>query len=623
MRTTHTTNDISRAGEARLGIPLRAVLAVLMLVSVSACRGESSSSEEFGGAEADAGQADDYQADAGQADREPAPEGVDSADQRMDDAESANDPLFDAERLEQMVAPVALYPDSLLTQVLMASTYPLEVVEADRWVKDNSDLRGEALDKALVDKNWDESVKSMTRFPDVLAQLSNNLDWTRDLGDAFLAQRGDVLNAVQTMRLGACDAGKLKTTAEQKVIIEPAPAPTEPYVGVVPQPQRIVQIVPADPLVIQVPQYSPAVVFGPPPTLYYPVYNAYPPRYVPSTSIISFGLGLAVGAILWSDTDWHHHRVYTRGRGGYRDDYRGGYGGYDRWSRDRYSSQGYSPWRHDSSHRRGESYRSPVVSRRYMPNGYDPRDNRGYGKSDGYGPHDNRNHEKSNGRDSRDNRDYGKSNGRDSRDNRDSGRPDGHDARDNREFNRPDGHDARENRDLQRPDARGLDAGPGRMDKDRSDSRPSPPGARGPQGGPGDKAHGPQGGRDDHGAKNAPPARPSPGGPSMEKPRGGPPQPKPSMEKPRGGSSQPKPSMDKPRGGSPQSKPSIDKSRGGSPSSARSGSGRGNASRPPSSKQGGSSGDRGGSSKSDKGGGGDKKKDDSGKDAKQGGGHGR
>ena len=609
MRTTHTTNDTSRAGEARLGIPLRAALAVLLLVSVSACRGESNS-EDFRGAEADAGQtgdyqadadqAEDYQADAGQGDQAPAPQGADSAaadDQRMDDAEVANDPLFDAERLEQMVAPVALYPDSLLTQVLMASTYPLEVVEADRWVKDNSDLRGEALDKALVDKNWDESVKSMTRFPDVLAQLSNNLDWTRDLGDAFLAQRGDVLNAVQTMRLGACDAGKLKTTAEQKVIIEPAPAPTEPYVGVVPQPQRIVQIVPADPMVIQVPQYSPAVVFGPPPTLYYPVYNAYPPSYVPSTSIISFGLGLAVGAILWSDTDWHHHRVYTRGRGGYRDDYRDGYGGYNRWSSDRYSSQGYSPWRHDSSHRRGETYRSPVVRSRYLSNGYDPRDNRDYGKSKSDGPHDNRNHEKLNGRD---NRDYGKSDGRDSRDNRDSGRPDGHDARDNREFNRPEGHDSRENRDLQRPDARGLDAGPGRLDKDRSDPRPPPPGPRGPQGGPGDKAHGPQGGRDDHGAKNAP-----------------------SMEKPRGGSPQARPSMEKPRGGSPQSKPSMEKPRGGSPSSGRSGSGQGNASRPPSPKQGGSSGDRGGNSKSDKGGGGDKKKDDSGKDAKQGGGHGR
>lgn len=603
MRTTHITNDPSRTGPARVGLPLRAALAVLLLVSVSACRGESSSGEEFAGAEADAGQADAYQADTGRGEQAPAQENVDfaAADaETMDEAEVANDPVFDAARLEQMVAPIALYPDSLLTQVLMASTYPLEVVEADRWVKDNADLRGEALDKALVDKNWDESVKSMTRFPDVLAQLSNNLDWTRDLGDAFLAQRGDVLNAVQTMRLGACDAGKLKTTAEQKVIIEPAPAQTEPYVGVVPQPQRIVQIVPADPMVIQVPQYSPAVVFGPPPTLYYPVYNAYPPSYVPSTSIISFGLGLAVGAILWSDTDWYHHRVYTRGRGGYRDDYRGGYGGYNRWSSDRYSSQGYSPWRHDSSHRRGVTYKSPVVSRRYLPSGRDPRDNRDYGKSNGYAPHDNRNHDKANGRDSRDDRDNGKPQGHDSRDNRDSGRPDGHDARDNREFNRPDGHDSRENRDLQRPDARGLDAGPGRSDKDRSDSRPPPPGPRGPQGGPGDKAHGPQGSRDDHGAKNAP---------SMDKPRGGSPQVRPSMEKPRGGSSQSRPSMDKPRSGSS--------------SSGRPQSGHGNASRPPSSKQGGSSGDRGGNSKSDKGGGGDNKKGDPNKDAKQGGGHGR
>jgi hypothetical protein len=112
----------------------------------------------------------------------------------------AERPAFSQERIEQMVAPIALYPDSLLAQVLMAATYPLEIVQASRWVKQHPDLKDEALDAALLDESWDPSVKTLVLFPDVLKRLNDNLDWTQDLGDAFLAQEGDVMDAVQRLR---------------------------------------------------------------------------------------------------------------------------------------------------------------------------------------------------------------------------------------------------------------------------------------------------------------------------------------------------------------------------------------------------------------------------------------
>ena len=119
---------------------------------------------------------------------------------------------FSKEQLEQIVAPIALYPDSLLTQVMMASTYPLEVVEADRWLKQNKNLKGASLEAALKDKDWDPAVKSLCTLPDVLAQMSENLDWTQDLGDAFLGQKTELMDSVQRMRGKAYDEGNLKST---------------------------------------------------------------------------------------------------------------------------------------------------------------------------------------------------------------------------------------------------------------------------------------------------------------------------------------------------------------------------------------------------------------------------
>ena len=131
-------------------------------------------------------------------------------------------PTFKPEEIEALVAPIALYPDSVLSQVLMASTYPLEIVYAARWVKANPNVKGDAAVKAVANKPWDVSVKSLVAFPQVLEPMNDKLDWTQKLGDAFLAQQKEVLDAVQRLRAKARSAGNLKTTEQQKVIVEPA-----------------------------------------------------------------------------------------------------------------------------------------------------------------------------------------------------------------------------------------------------------------------------------------------------------------------------------------------------------------------------------------------------------------
>lgn len=196
-------------------------------------------------------------------------------------AETDDKPDFPPEQLEQMVAPIALYPDPLVTTILMASTYPLEVVQADRWVKANPNVKGADLDKAVESQKWDDSVKSLCRTPDVLDRMSKNLDWTSDLGDAFLDQQEAVLDAVQRMRKKASDQGALKNTQQQVVVVE----------------KEVIKIVPADPQVIYVPVYSAPAVYGPTwsyPTYYYPPMYAYPPGYVATASLVSFGVGMAV-----------------------------------------------------------------------------------------------------------------------------------------------------------------------------------------------------------------------------------------------------------------------------------------------------------------------------------------
>ncbi|MGD0400394.1 MAG: DUF3300 domain-containing protein [Syntrophobacteraceae bacterium] len=198
---------------------------------------------------------------------------------------------YKPEELNQMLAPVALYPDSLLANVLVAATFPLEVVSADRWVKQNKDLNGDQLNAALDKMKWDLSVKALVPFPEVLAMMSEKLDWTQTLGEAFLAQQSDVMDTVQKLRGKAQAEGNLKTTQEQKVEV---------------QGQAIV-IEPASPTEVYVPTYDPAVVYGAWPYPAYPPYPYYPYGGAVAAGVIGFAAGVAVGAAWnngWGNWNW-------------------------------------------------------------------------------------------------------------------------------------------------------------------------------------------------------------------------------------------------------------------------------------------------------------------------------
>ena len=195
--------------------------------------------------------------------------------------------VLKAEELDQLVAPIALYPDALLAEILMASTYPLEVVQADRWATENKALKGDQL-KAAVDKqSWDDSVKSLVATPSVLMMMSTKLDWTQKLGDAVLAQQADLMDAVQRLRTKAQANNKLNSTKEQKVSVAQQ------------ENKQVIVIEPTVPDTVYVPYYDPAVVYGGWPYPAYPPYYFPPPvGYVPGAILstgIAFGAGYAVG----------------------------------------------------------------------------------------------------------------------------------------------------------------------------------------------------------------------------------------------------------------------------------------------------------------------------------------
>lgn len=191
------------------------------------------------------------------------------------------------EELDQLVAPIALYPDTLLSQVLIASTYPLEVIEAERWAEQNKNLKGDALKKAVDAKKWDDSIKSLTAVPDVLKMMSDKLDWTQKLGDAVLAQQPDVMDAIQRLRQKAQANDKLKTNKQQKVSNTSQGG------------QNYIVIEPAVPNTVYVPYYDPAVVYGAWPYPAYPPYYFGAPGYIAGGLLatgLAFGAGYAVGA---------------------------------------------------------------------------------------------------------------------------------------------------------------------------------------------------------------------------------------------------------------------------------------------------------------------------------------
>jgi Protein of unknown function (DUF3300) len=200
----------------------------------------------------------------------------------------STDQLLKPEQLDALVAPIALYPDNLLSLVLMASTYPLEVVQADRWVREHKNLKGEQ-QKTEVDKQaWDESVKSLVATPDVLSMMSKKLDWTLKLGDAVLAQQADVMDAIQRLRTKAEANNKLTSTKQQTVTKRQE------------QGRQVIAIEPTDPETIYVPYYDPAVVYGAWPYPEYPPYYWGYPGYIGAGLI---GAGLAFGAG-WALGNW-------------------------------------------------------------------------------------------------------------------------------------------------------------------------------------------------------------------------------------------------------------------------------------------------------------------------------
>ncbi|MGJ7509856.1 DUF3300 domain-containing protein [Variovorax sp. GT1P44] len=207
-------------------------------------------------------------------------------------------PTFSREQLDQMMAPIALYPDSLLSQVLMAATYPADVADAAKWSKANPDQKGDAALKLVANQPWDPSVQSLVAFPQVLQMMGERPDWVQNLGDAFLASSKDVLDSAQRLRGQAQKTGSLKSSEQQKVIVEQEPQTQ----------QTVIKIEPTNPEVVYVPAYNPTVVYGTWPYPAYPPYY-YPPApyYYPGAALatgIAFGVGVAATAALWGNANW-------------------------------------------------------------------------------------------------------------------------------------------------------------------------------------------------------------------------------------------------------------------------------------------------------------------------------
>lgn len=240
---------------------------------------------------------------------------------------------FSQEAIAQMVAPIALYPDPLLSQVLMASTYPIEVVSAARWLQENSNLKGQALEDALQQQNWDPSVKSLTEVPDILNMMNEKLDMTINLGNAFLDQQNQVLDAIQSLRARAKAAGYLNSGKEQVIDTD----------------SNYITIALTDPDTLYVPIYDPNVVYGSWP---YPddlPYSYYPLGYTLGSGL-AFAGGLFVGNVLWGTFDWRDHSLGIN---------------LDRYNAFNHANINNARWDHDPAHREGVLYHNADSQRKY------------------------------------------------------------------------------------------------------------------------------------------------------------------------------------------------------------------------------------------------------------------
>ena len=261
------------------------------------------------------------------------------------------DQTLTADQLENLVAPIALYPDPLLGQILAASTYPLEVVEAWQWLQKNPGLTGAVLTSAVQQQNWDPSVQALVVFPDVLKQLNSDVNWTTSLGNAFLAQQQDVMDAVQALRQKAQQSGKLASTPQEEVVED----------------QGSIDINPVDPNVVYVPQYDPVWIWGP--AVYYPYPAWYWPPFTVRVGRLGFGFYPPVSMGSYFGYGWHGW---------------GGWGWRPAWGtrtvivnntfihRYNFNSgrlaqlHGTSVWAHDPVHRGGVPYTRPELANRYQ-----------------------------------------------------------------------------------------------------------------------------------------------------------------------------------------------------------------------------------------------------------------
>jgi hypothetical protein len=283
------------------------------------------------------------------------------------------------DQLDSLVAPIALYPDPLLAQTLAASTYPLEVIQLQQWLSKNPGLKDQALADAAAKQPWDPSVQALAALPDVVKRLADDVQWTTDLGNAFLSQQADVMDAVQRMRKKAQDKGNLKTTEQQKVetkVIENKSA---------------IVVEQANPQVVYVPSYDPVVVYGPPvypyPPIYYPYY---PAGYYAGGLALSFGVGVMMGAF-WSGgwgwgCGWSNNEININNNNNFNRNSnigngnrpsqqpgggRGGVGNGNRASqqpaggRGGAGGRGNSTWQHNPQHRGGAPYKDRATADRF------------------------------------------------------------------------------------------------------------------------------------------------------------------------------------------------------------------------------------------------------------------
>src|SRR5438445_5793965 len=259
-------------------------------------------------------------------------------------------PKLPNDQLDSLVAPIALYSDPLLAQTLAASTYPIEIIQLQQWMERNKNLTCKALADAVAEQAWDPSVQGLVEFPDVVQRTAGNVQWTTDLGNAFLAQQSDVMDAVQRMRGKAQGTGNLKTSAQQVVETQ-----------TVPSGKQVIKIEQANPDVVYVPSYDPTVVYGPPPPEY-PYYPYTYPGYVPGTALM-WGAGLALGAAAWGawgghwgDCDWNGGNVKINNN--YHYNKNNNFNG-------NVSRKGQGNWQHNAQHRGNAPYGNRQTANKY------------------------------------------------------------------------------------------------------------------------------------------------------------------------------------------------------------------------------------------------------------------